>query len=121
MVCLQNGDRIVAIDSVTSLHPMYTCIYEAIKRVLTNQMQGKPVCSPTGCSPSRMLITVNWSVIWFACVQRSTCTSCRAPPDAECHAKTNKNWLPRQRPLKLRDGKSNFRSTAEVLPTVQIW
>jgi len=23
MLCLQNGDRIVTIDSVTSLHPMY--------------------------------------------------------------------------------------------------
>ena len=68
----------------------------------------KPDCNPPGYLPSCLLITVNWSVNCFACVQRSTCTSCRTPPSTECHAnpqfcgqkpiKTNKNWLPRQRP-----------------------
>ena len=43
------------------------------------------VGSPPGYPPSRLLITVNWPVNWFACVQRSTCTSRRAPPSSESH------------------------------------
>jgi len=58
-----------------------------------------------------------WSVHWFACVQRSTCNSCRTPPSTESHANPilwigpgfgPQNWLPRQRPLGNR--KPNFRS-----------
>ena len=68
-------------------------------------------------SPSRLLLIVNWSVNWFVCVQRRTCTSWSTPPSTERHAnpipwmeadKTNKNWLPRQRPLG--DRITNFRS-----------
>ena len=37
----------------------------------------KPDRSPPGYPPCRLLIIVNCQVNWFACVQRSTCTSCR--------------------------------------------
>jgi len=36
-------------------------------------------CSPPGYSPSRLLILVNWSVSWFACVRRITYPVCRRP------------------------------------------
>ena len=48
--------------------------------------KAKRECSPPGCAPRRLLIVVNWSVNWFACVQRRNCTSCRMPPSAECNA-----------------------------------
>ena len=37
----------------------------------------KTRCSPPGYPPRHLLIIVNWSVNWYACIQRSTCTSCR--------------------------------------------
>jgi len=70
--------------------------------------------SPRHCQPP---VNYCWSVRWFACVQRSTCTSCRTPPSTESHANPflwiwpgfgRQNWLPRQRPL--RDRKPNFKS-----------
>jgi len=42
----------------------------------------KPDYSLPGYPPCQRLITVNWSVSWFACIQCSTCTSCHMPP---CH------------------------------------
>ena len=65
---------------------------------------------------------------WISCVQRSTCTSCRTPPSAKCHANpvlyteadiTNKSWLPRQRPLRDRETSSDHLSAAIVRPTRQ--
>ena len=44
--------------------------------------KAKPGCSPPGYPPHRLLIIVDWSVNWFACIQRSTCTSCRIPSHA---------------------------------------
>ena len=44
--------------------------------------KAKPGCSPPGYPPRRLLIIVDWSVNRFACVQRSTCTSCRIPSHA---------------------------------------
>ena len=38
--------------------------------------KAKPGCSPPGYPPRRLLIIVDWSINWFVCVQRSTCTSC---------------------------------------------
>jgi len=77
------------------LQPAGTAVLEK------NRCKAKPVGSPPGYP------NVNWSVYWFACVQRITSTSCRTPPSTERHAnpipeadKTNKNWLPRQRPLR---------------------
>jgi len=70
----------------------------------------KPVGSPLGYAPSRLLAVVNWSVNLFACVQCSTCTFCRTPPSTECHANLilwivpelgPHNWLPWQRPLRI--------------------
>ena len=40
-------------------------------------MQGKARRSPPSYPPRHLLIIVNWSVNWYACIQRSTCTSCR--------------------------------------------
>ena len=74
-------------------------------------------CSPPGYPPSRLLIIVNWSVNWFACIQRSTCTFSRTSPSCKSHANPflwiglgfhPQNWLPQQRTLK--DRKANFRS-----------
>jgi len=46
-------------------------------------MQGKTWLYPTRLYPPRRLsIIVDWSVNWFACVQRSTCTYCRIPSHA---------------------------------------
>jgi len=60
-------------------------------------------CIGSPLSPySRLLIVVNWSVNWFACVQRITCISGRMSPSTERHSnptlwiksdKANKNWL----------------------------
>ena len=64
-----------------------------------------------------MLIIVNRSVIWFACIQRSICISCRTPPSSKWHANPivwidlgfgQQNWLSWQHSL--RDRKTNFRS-----------
>jgi len=54
----------------------------------------------------------SYAMALVACVQRTSCTSCRTlTPSAECHRNSilrikPKNWLPRQRPL--RDQKTNF-------------
>jgi len=48
----------------------------------------------------RLEIIVNWSVNWFACVLRSTCTSCRTPPSIECHAKPIL-WIKADKPTKI--------------------
>jgi len=49
-----------------------------LDRVLSEtRCKVKPECSPPGYTLRHVLIIVNWSVNWFACVQRSTCTSCR--------------------------------------------
>jgi len=40
-------------------------------------MQDKAWLYPTGYPPHCLLIILNWLVTWIACVQRSTCTSCR--------------------------------------------
>jgi len=49
----------------------------ARKSIVNYRRKAKPGCSPPGYPPRRLLIIVDWSVNWFACVQRSTCTSCR--------------------------------------------
>jgi len=70
-----------------------TCVDIWTNAVLHNKIkldasQSKPGCSPPGCTPRRLLIIVDWSVSWFACVQRSTCTSCRIPS----HASVSNAW-----------------------------
>jgi len=50
-----------------------------VGRVLTPHDARLSLTSPPGYPPSRVLIVVNW----FACVQRSTCTSYRTPPSSE--------------------------------------
>ena len=44
--------------------------------IITTRCKPKPGCSPPGYPPRRLLIIVDWSINWFVCVQRSTCTSC---------------------------------------------
>ena len=58
--------------------------------------------------PSHLSVTVTWSVNWFACLQRSTCTFVVLG----CHG--NDPWVIEE----LSSGRS---STALVRPTVQIW
>jgi len=79
-------------------------------KVRKTECKAKPVGSPSGYSPSRLLVIVNWSVNWFACVVRRhlanrTRTQFYGPIESD---KTNKNLLPRQHPL--RNKKTNFRS-----------
>jgi len=54
--------------------------------VTETRCKAKPGCSPPGYPPSRLLIIANWSLNWFACVQRSTCTPCRTPPSSDLYA-----------------------------------
>ena len=53
MLAPQNGDRIVAMDSVTLLHPMYTRNKKIIK-LDARQSKAKPNVSPPGCDTSRL-------------------------------------------------------------------
>jgi len=54
-----------------------------------------------GFPPSHLLIIVNWSVNSFDCVVLLTSNECHANPILWTEAnKTNKNWLPQQRPLR---------------------
>ena len=39
--------------------------------------KAKPDCSPPGGYPPHRLLIINRWANWFACVRRSTCTSCR--------------------------------------------
>jgi len=58
-----------------------------LRRVICQtRCNAKPASSPPRYLPSRLLISVNWSVNWFACLQRSTCTFCRTPPSSDSHA-----------------------------------
>jgi len=41
--------------------------------------QAKPDCSLPGCPPRRLLTIVNWSVNWFACVNRIRQLVCLHP------------------------------------------
>ena len=99
MLYAQNGDRIVATDSVTSLHPIYFYNNKLARMhgtVKLTKRHAKPVGiasrlkirtynvvlgSSPGYPPSSLLMIVNWSVIF--CL-RSTCTFCRTPPSAKC-------------------------------------
>ena len=85
--------------------------------IIFTKCKAKPDCSQPGYPPSRLLIIVNCSVIWFACIQRSTCTSCRTPPSTECYANPflwigpglgRQHWLPWQCPCVSK--KTDFRS-----------
>jgi len=61
---------------------------------------------------SSLLITVKWSINWFACIQRSTCTSCcTTPPSIEWHAiKPTKIRCHGNVPSGIEKLKANFRS-----------
>jgi len=66
-------------------------------KVQKTECKVKPVGSPSGYSPSRLLVIVNWSVNWFACVVRRhlanrTRTQFYGPIESD---KTNKNLLQR--------------------------
>jgi len=63
-------------------------------------MQGKAFGSSPGYPPSRLLIIVNWSANWFACVKRSTCTSCRTPTSTEWHV-NQILWIWPVKPIKI--------------------
>jgi len=62
-----------------ALHPHSYDIWttEIVQRQLyrvqsvKTRCKAKPDCSPPGYLPSRLLITVNWSVNWFACVSEA--------------------------------------------------
>lgn len=94
---------------------------------LCNYMQGKVSrYSPPGYSPNYLLIIVKRWVIWFACVQRSTWTSCRTPSSAEWHAnrilcieadKPNRNWFHSNVPREIEKLTSDPSSTVIVLST----
>jgi len=56
-------------------------------------MQGKARRSPPSYPPRHLLIIVNWSVNWYACIQRSTCTSCRIQSHANPILWTEKAWI----------------------------
>ena len=87
---------------------IYLFIFIRPKQHTQTCVNAKPNVSPPGCTTSRLLI-VNWSIKWFACVQRILYANAvrRMSPELTSLDKANKNWLPRQRPL--RDRKNNFR------------
>ena len=66
----------------------------------------KPNINPPGCATSRLRPATHMHALLLLPYADATC---RLSPEPSCVDKTNKDWLPWQRPL-MRDRETSFRS-----------